>query len=156
MELNYNNIVKRFRQSSEQWIMPIPIIEDGELKVICFMNHDKENRVSDEEPIWFDSYYTYKTDLLVLHNFLLEESCGKAYWKYIRSKEPRTRFLGLDDYVRDTYITEKDIYNMMASGRTDYIFELIDKKFNDIEHQFTTHPFKDDDGEKKINKLGYK
>ena len=45
MELNYNNIVKRFRQSSEQWIMPIPIIEDGELKVICFMNHDKENRV---------------------------------------------------------------------------------------------------------------
>ena len=156
MELNYNNRVKRFRNSSEQWIMPIPIVEDGELKIICFMNHDKENRVADNEPIWFDAYYTYKTSLLVLHNFLLEESCGKAYWKYVRCKEPRTSFLGLNDFKKNTYITEKSIQNIMIKGRTNYIFELIDKKFDNIEHKFTTHPFRDDDmDEIDPSEMGY-
>ena len=34
MHLNYKSIVKRFRNSSEQWIMPIPVYKDGELVLI--------------------------------------------------------------------------------------------------------------------------
>ena len=157
MQLNYNTIVERFRKSSQQWIMPIPVIKDGELIIFCFMNHDKENRIKDDEPIWFDSYYSYKVSLLVLHNFLLEESCGKAYWKYVRSKEERKSFDELDDSKRNSYFSEKSIKELMKKGRSDYIFDLINRKFDDIDHDFTTHPFKDDDNNIKENlkDMGY-
>lgn len=152
MKLNYNNIVKRFRNSSEQWIMPIPVMKDGKLVIFCFMRHDKNNRIADDEPIHFDSYYAYRTSLLVLHNFLLEESCGQAYWKYVRCKEPRTRFGKLDDH-QDGYFTEKSIKELMINGRSDYIFDLINRKFDDINHDFTTHPKKDNDLQKEIDEL---
>ena len=155
MTLNYDSVVERFRNSSEQWIMPIPVIEDGELKVFCFMNHDKEHRIKDDEPIWFDAYYSYKVSLLVLHNFLLEESCGRAYWKYVRCKEPRISFLGFDTSKTNTFFSEKSIQNIMANGRTNYIFELINKKFNDIDHEFTTHPSMDKNDDIDINDMGY-
>ena len=156
MQLNYNTIVERFRKSSQQWIMPIPVIKDGELIIFCFMNHDKENRIKDNEPIWFDSYYSYKISLLVLHNFLLETSCGQAYWKYVRCKEPRKSFGKLDDYKRNSYFSEKSIKELMMQGRSDYIFDLINRKFDDIDHDFTTHS-KDDDIEKidDLKDMGY-
>lgn len=154
MKLNYDAIVKRFRQSSEQWIMPIPVIEDGKLKVFCFMNHDKENRIADDKPIWFDSYYSYQVSLLVLHNFLMEKSCGQAYWKYVRSKKPRTSFLGLDDYKRNNYFSESSIKQIMMKGRSDYIFDLINDKFDDIDYDFTTESKTDDDDlQKEIDEL---
>ena len=116
------------------------------------MRHDKENRIADDEPIYFDSYYAYKTSLLVLHNFLLEESCGQAYWKYVRCKEPRTKFGELDDFQRNAYFDEKYIKKLMLKYRSQCVFEKINKKFNDINHDFTTHP-KRDDVEKEIDDL---
>ena len=154
MPVNYEQIVKRFRKSSQQWIMPIPILENGALKIMCLMRHDKENRIKDNEPIHFDAYYTYKVSLLVLHNFLLEKSCGKAYWKYVRCKEPRTDFLGLDDSKKDIYISEQVIKEIMLKGRSQYIFELINKKFDDIDHDFTTDK-EDDDTIDDIKNMGY-
>ena len=151
-EVNYENIEKRFRNSSQQWIMPIPVLEDGELKIMCFMNHDKEHRIADDEPISFDSYYTYRVSLLVLHNFLLEKSCGKAYWKYVRCKEPRTSFDGLDNFKRDMHITQSSINQIMKTGKTESIFKMIEKKFNDINHQFTTDK---DDGNDDLMDMGY-
>ena len=153
MHLNYKSIVKRFRNSSEQWIMPIPVYKNGELVLFCFMRHDKENRIKDDEPIHFDSYYSYKVSLLVLHNFLLEKSCGQAYWKYVRCKEPRTMFGELDDFKRDSYFSEKTIKELMKQGRSDYIFDLINKKFNDIDHDFTTDPKDDDEAIKQAKEL---
>ena len=152
MELNYSNIVERFRKSSQQWIMPIPVIQDGKLVVFCFMRHDKENRIADDEPIYFDSYYAYRTSLLVLHNFLLETSCGQAYWKYVRCKEPRTDFKGLIDKQTNSYFDEKFIKNLMINNKTEYVFNNINEKFKDINHDFTTHS-KDDDIEKEFNEL---
>ena len=154
MPVNYRTIVERFRKSSQQWIMPIPILENGELKIMCLMKHDKKTRITDDKPIYFDAYYTYKVSLLVLHNFLLEKSCGKAYWKYVRCKEPRTDFLGLDDSKKDIYINEQAIKEIMLKGRTEYIFELINKKFDDIDHDFTTDK-EDDDIIDDIKDMGY-
>ena len=68
MTLNYDSVVERFRNSSEQWIMPIPVIKDGKLIIFCFMNHDKTNRIQDDEPIWFDSYYSYQ-----INGYIIDE-----------------------------------------------------------------------------------
>lgn len=155
MTLNYKTIVERFRNSSEQWIMPIPVYKDGELVLFCFMRHDKENRIKDNDPIYFDSYYSYKINLLVLHNFLMEVSCGQAYWKYVRCKEPRKSFGELDDCKRNTFFSEKSIQELMQQGRTNYIFDLINKKFNDINHNFTTHSKDDDIDESELKDMGY-
>lgn len=155
MELTIENLFNRYENSRQRWILPIPVLEDGQLKIICFMNHNKEDRTCDT----FDSYYTYATELIVLHNFLLEKSCGSAYWKYVRCKEPRTDFLGLTDSQRDIIITREAINQIMIKGHTKYILELINKKFDDINHTFTTEPKKDDDDikndEQMLKDMGY-
>lgn len=153
MELTIENLFNRYENSRQRWILPIPIIENGQLKIICFMNHNKEDKTCET----FDAYYTYATELIVLHNFLLETSCGSAYWKYVRCKEPRTDFLGLTDSKRNITITRDDIQKIMKKGNTEYILENINKKFNDIGHTFTTHRKNDDedDDEIKIEDMGY-
>lgn len=132
MELNIKNLFRKYENSSQRWILPIPVIEDGQLKLICYMNHSKDRTEQN-----FDAYYVYKINLLVLMNYLMETSNGQAYWKYVRSKQPRTKFLDLDDSQKETVITRKEIDFRMRQGHTKYILDLINKKFNEINYVFS-------------------
>lgn len=132
MELNIANLFKKYENSSQRWILPIPVIEDGQLKLICYMNHSEDRTEQN-----FDAYYIYNINLLVLMNYLMETSNGQAYWKYVRSKKPRTRFLDLDDHQTNTVIKREDIAFRMRQGHTKYILNLIDKKFNEINYVFS-------------------
>jgi len=151
-ELSIEKIFERYEKSRERWILPIPVKEDGQLKLICFMNHDK----SGESP-YFDAYYIYDIKLIVLHNFLMEESCGSAYWKYIRCKEPRNKFGELLDSKRNIVINRQSIDRIIEQGETEDIIKTINKKFNDIGHTFTTHRYDDDEDDNEIllEDMGY-
>lgn len=150
MELTIDAIFERYENSRQRWILPIPILEDGQLKIVCFMNHNE-----DRDCQTFDAYYSYATELIVLHNFLLEKSCGSAYWKYVRCKEPRTQFLGLLDHKKDITITREEIEQAMEKGHTADILDNINKKFKDIGHDFTTHRYNDDEDDNPLKELGY-
>ena len=131
MELTIENLIKKYQNSSQKWILPIPVIQDGRLKLFCFMNHKKDGKMR------FDAYYTYDINLLVLLNYMMETSNGQAYWKYVRCKEPRTSFLGLADSQTDIHITEQTINKIMRKGQTKYILDLINRKFNEINYVFS-------------------
>ena len=130
MELTIENLIKKYQNSSQKWILPIPVIQDGQLKLICYMNRNEDGAME------FNAQYIYNINLLVLLNYMMETSNGQAYWKYVRGKEPRTSFLELDS-EKHTYVSEQDVYEVMRKGQTKYILNLINKKFNEINYVFS-------------------
>ena len=62
--LNIDNIFIKYMNSSEKWILAIPVVEKGQLKLRCFMTGRKELTGT------FQNCYTYDVSFNLLTNHM--------------------------------------------------------------------------------------
>ena len=116
--LNIDNIFIKYMNSSEKWILAIPVIENGQLKLRCFMTGRKELTGT------FQNCYTYNVSFNLLTDFYSYKSHGQAYNELIKYKKTRTGFFSEPDHVKGFW-TMSDIKNTIINGRTKIVCEAI-------------------------------
>lgn len=119
--LNIDNIFIKYVNSSEKWILAIPVIEAGQLKLRCFMTRRKELTGT------FQDCYTYNVNLDTLSNFFSYKSYGQAYNELIKFKKARTSFLEEADHVKGIF-TLADVKETAINGKTKLVLDWISKK----------------------------
>ena len=122
-------IIDKYKNSTDHWILPIPVFDNGELKIRCFMSRKKIGHFTD--------IYTYNIDksrhLLVL--FYKEKSYGQAYHKFLRLIKHRDTFILENDHEKG-FFTMEDVKNTMFIGQTAYICSMIQRKIDNSDDSF--------------------
>lgn len=144
MELNVENIFIKYMNSSKKWLLAIPVVENGQLKLRCFMTKNKELTGT------FQNCYTYNVTLKALNDFYSYKSQGQAYNELIKNKKARTGFFNQADHVQGFW-TMSDIKNTIITGRTVLVCEAINHSMNLSNNNFTLEPITEND--KKARKL---
>ena len=84
----------------------------------------------------FNRVYTYSiNDEQMLVDFFKEKSLGQAYNKFIKLNADRDSFINEEDYEQK-FFTMDDILQIMIVGRTAFICDAINKKFEDDDFDF--------------------
>lgn len=131
--LNMDNIFLKYANSSEKWILPVPVVENGQLKLRCYMTNRKELTG------FFNVCYTYAVNFETLTDFFSFKSHGQAYNEIIKFKKVRTGFLKESDKEIGTF-TLKDIRDTVANGKTAIVLEALQHKLNLENRRFTIEP----------------
>jgi len=144
--LNVDNLFIKYINSSEKWLLPIPVLEDGQMKLRCFMTRRKALVGT------FQSIYTYDVDFRFLSDFFSYKSNGQAYNQMIRCKKHRVGFLDEPSKVTGEF-TIKDVKNTVLNGRTVYVLEILNQFMNLHNKHFTLEAISE--MEKRQNKAEY-
>lgn len=121
--LNIDNIFIKYMNSSEKWILAIPVVEKGQLKLRCFMTGRKELTGT------FQNCYTYDVSFNLLTDFYSYKSHGQAYNELIKFKKARTGFFGEPDHIKGFW-TMSDIKETIINGKTALVCEAINHLMN--------------------------
>jgi hypothetical protein len=127
MKFQPSAIFDKYANSSRKWLLPIPVFDNETLKLRCFMSDEFKK---------FNRVYTYSiTNQQMLVDFYKEKSLGQAYNKFIKFNEDRNGFINDEDYEEGLF-TMEDILQIMIVGRTAYICDTINRKFEDDDFDF--------------------
>lgn len=121
--LNIDNIFIKYVNSSEKWILAIPVVEKGQLKLRCFMTGRNELTGT------FQNCYTYNVSFNLLTDFFSYKSHGQAYNELIKYKKTRTGFFGEADHVKGLW-NMSDIKETIINGKTASVCEAINHLMN--------------------------
>lgn len=121
--LNIDNIFIKYVNSSEKWILAIPVVEKGQLKLRCFMTGRNELTGT------FQNCYTYNVSFNLLTDFFSYKSHGQAYNELIKYKKTRTGFFGEADHVKGLW-NMSDIKETIINGKTALVCEAINHLMN--------------------------
>ena len=144
--LNVDNLFVKYINSSEKWILPIPVLENGQMKLRCFMTIRKALVGT------FQSIYTYDVDFRFLSDFFSYKSNGQAYNQMIKCKKHRVGFLDEPSKVVGEF-GMKDVRNTVINGRTTYVLEILNQFMNLHNKSFTLEAISE--MEKRQNKAEY-
>lgn len=122
-------LIDKYNNSIDNWILPVPVFDNGILKLRCFMSRKQKGVFTD--------IYTYNIDKCrnVLLDFFVEKSYGQAYHKFIRLLKDRDDFVLESDHEKG-FFTMEDIKNTMFIGKTAYICSIIQRQINDDDNDF--------------------
>ena len=116
--ISVDKIFVKYVNSSEKWILPLPILENGQLKLKCFMTDKKALTGT------FTRYYTYLVDFQTLYDFFSYKSHGQAYNELIKFKKTRTGFLKESDNAKGLFLMSDVIANA-KEGRSNFVLENV-------------------------------
>lgn len=128
--LNIDNIFVKYINSSEKWILAIPVIEAGQIKLRCFMTGRNELTGT------FQNCYTYNVSFNLLTDFFSYKSHGQAYNELIKYKKTRTGFFGEADHVKGLW-NMSDIKETIINGKTALVCEVINHLMSLSNRSFT-------------------
>lgn len=128
--LSIDNIFVKYHNSSEKWLLPLPVVEKGQLKLRCYMT--RENSLKGI----FNDCYTYNVDLNTLSDFFSYKSHGQAYNELIKFKKARTGFVEESDHIKGVFMMS-DILESAKLGRTALVIEAINTLMS-IQHRVFT------------------
>lgn len=128
--LSIDNIFVKYHNSSEKWLLPLPVVENGQLKLRCYMT--RKNSLKGI----FNDCYTYNVDLNTLSDFFSYKSHGQAYNELIKFKKARTGFVKESDHIKGVFMMS-DILESAKSGRTALVIEAINTLMS-IQHRVFT------------------
>ena len=122
-------LIDKYNNSIDHWIIPIPVFDNGELKLRCFMSRKQKGVFTD--------IYTYNINKCrnVLLDFFTEKSYGQAYHKFIRLLKDRDDFVLESDHEQG-FFTMEDIKNTMFIGQTAYICSIIQRQIDNDDNDF--------------------
>lgn len=122
-------LIDKYNNSIDHWIIPVPVFDNGELKLRCFMSRKQKGVFTD--------IYTYNIDKCrnVLLDFFTEKSYGQAYHKFIRLLKDRDDFVLESDHEKG-FFTMEDIKNTMFIGQTAYICSIIQRQIDNDDNDF--------------------
>lgn len=115
--LKLNDLTLKYVNSSEKWIYALPILEDGQLKVRCYM------RSRNELVGVFSRVYTYFVNFSTLIELFNSKSIGQAYNKFIKCKAQRTSFFEKESKEVGLF-TFDDIKEDAIKGKTSFVLEI--------------------------------
>ena len=127
---NIDNIFIKYVNSSEKWILAIPVVEKGQLKLRCFMTGRNELTGT------FQNCYTYNVSFNLLTDFFSYKSHGQAYNELIKYKKTRTGFFGEADHVKGLW-NMSDIKETIINGKTALVCEAINHLMSLSNRSFT-------------------
>lgn len=125
--LSIDNIFVKYHNSSDKWILPIPVVENGQLKLRCYMT--RKNSLKGI----FNDCYTYNVDLNTLSDFFSYKSHGQAYNELIKFKKARTGFVEESDHIKGVFMMS-DVLESAKTGRTALVIEAINTLMS-IQHR---------------------
>lgn len=128
--LNIDNIFIKYHNSSEKWILPLPVVEQGQIKLRCYMT--RKNGLKGI----FNDCYTYNVDLNTLADFFSYKSNGQAYNELIKFKKARTGFVEESDHIKGIFMIS-DVLESAKAGRTALVIEAINTLMS-IQHRVFT------------------
>lgn len=128
--LNIDNIFIKYHNSSEKWLLPLPVVENGQLKLRCYMT--RRNTLKGI----FNDCYTYNVDLNTLSDFFSYKSHGQAYNELIKFKKARTGFVEESDHIKGIFMMS-DVLESAKLGRTVLVIEAINTLMS-IQHRVFT------------------
>ena len=123
VQLNLDNIFVKYVNSSEQWLLAIPVVENGNIKLRCFMRSRKDLVGV------FTNCYTYNVSFSCLTDFFSYKSHGQAYNELIKCKKIRTGFFNEADHEKGLWKLG-DIKETILNGRTELVLEAINHLMN--------------------------
>lgn len=129
MKFQPSFLIDKYNNSIDNWILPVPVFDNGELKLRCFMSREQKGVFTD--------IYTYNIDKYrnILLNFFTEKSYGQAYHKFIRLLKDRDDFMLESDHEKG-FFTMEDIKNTMFIGKTAYICSIIQRQIDNDDNNF--------------------
>ena len=129
MKFQPSFLIDKYNNSIDNWILPVPVFDNGELKLRCFMSRKQKGVFTD--------IYTYNIDKYrnILLNFFTEKSYGQAYHKFIRLLKDRDDFVLESDHEKG-FFTMEDIKNTMFIGKTAYICSIIQRQIDNNDNNF--------------------
>lgn len=129
MKFQPSFLIDKYNNSIDNWIIPIPVFDNGELKLRCFMSRKQKGVFTD--------IYTYNIDKYrdVLLDFFTEKSYGQAYHKFIRLLKDRDDFVLESDHEKG-FFTMEDVKNTMFIGKTAYICSVIQRQIDNDDNNF--------------------
>lgn len=125
--LSIDNIFVKYHNSSEKWLLPLPVVEKGQLKLRCYMT--RKNSLKGI----FNDCYTYNVDLNTLSDFFSYKSHGQAYNELIKFKKARTGFVEESDHIKGVFMMS-DVLESAKTGRTVLVIEAINTLMS-IQHR---------------------
>lgn len=128
--ITIDNIFVKYANSSEKWLLALPVVENGQLKLRCYMT--RRNELTGV----FNNCYTYNVDLNTLANFFSYKSNGQAYNELIKYKKTRTGFVEESDHIKGVFMMS-DVLESAKLGRTALIIEAINTLMS-IQHRVFT------------------
>lgn len=128
--LSIDNIFVKYHNSSEKWILPLPVVEQGQIKLRCYMT--RKNGLKGI----FNDCYTYNVDLNTLADFFSYKSNGQAYNELIKFKKARTGFVEESDHIKGIFMMS-DVLESAKAGRTALVIEAINTLMS-IQHRVFT------------------
>ena len=128
--LSIDNIFVKYHNSSEKWLLPLPVVENGQLKLRCYMT--RKNSLKGI----FNDCYTYNVDLNTLANFFSYKSHGQAYNELIKFKKARTGFVEESEHMKGIFMMS-DVLESAKAGRTALVIEAINTLMS-IQHRVFT------------------
>lgn len=129
MKFQPSFLIDKYNNSIDNWILPIPVFDNGVLKLRCFMSRKQKGVFTD--------IYTYNIDKYrnILLDFFTEKSYGQAYHKFIRLLKDRDDFVLESDHEKG-FFTMEDIKNTMFIGKTAYICSIIQRQIDNDDNNF--------------------
>ena len=128
--LSMDTIFVKYANSSEKWILPLPVVEKGQVKLRCYMTDKKEMTGI------FNNCYTYNVDFNTLADFFSYKSHGQAYNELIKHKKRRTGFVGEANHIKGIFMMS-DVLESAKNGRTSVVMEAINTLMS-IQHRVFT------------------
>ena len=129
MKFQPSFLIDKYNNSIDNWILPVPVFDNGVLKLRCFMSRKQKGVFTD--------IYTYNIDKYrnILLDFFTEKSYGQAYHKFIRLLKDRDDFMLESDHEKG-FFTMEDIKNTMFIGKTAYICSVIQRQIDNDDNNF--------------------
>lgn len=128
--ISIDNIFVKYVNSSEKWLLAIPVTEKGQLKLRCYMT--RKNSLKGV----FNDCYTYNVDLNTLADFFSYKSHGQAYNELIKFKKARTGFVEESDHIKGIFMMS-DVLESAKTGRTALVIKAINTLMS-IQHRVFT------------------
>lgn len=128
--ITIDNIFIKYANSSEKWLLALPVVENGQLKLRCYMT--RRNGLTGV----FNDCYTYNVDLNTLADFFSYKSHGQAYNELIKFKKARTGFIEESDHIKGVFMMS-DVLESAKTGRTALVIEAINTLMS-IQHRVFT------------------
>lgn len=128
--ITIDNIFVKYANSSEKWLLALPVVENGQLKLRCYMT--RRNGLTG----MFNDCYTYNVDLNTLSDFFSYKSHGQAYNELIKFKKSRTGFVEESDHIKGVFMMS-DVLESAKLGRTALVIEAINTLMS-IQHRVFT------------------
>ena len=128
--ITIDNIFIKYANSSEKWLLALPVVENGQLKLRCYMT--RRNGLTGV----FNDCYTYNVDLNTLADFFSYKSHGQAYNELIKFKKARTGFIEESDHIKGVFMMS-DVLESAKLGRSALVIEAINTLMS-IQHRVFT------------------